>query len=590
MSIMHRKQKFLKIIYFECKKMFNFKPSITVFCILMGTIISVLLYFQTIFLKKMFSSISIKNIIPKDVIMYFIILCIIIIIADIINGIYNYLVEKQSITIVRQLSKCLFNKVDKFRVLDFEDPEFLNKVNKATKGIGDSTKFFIKLQSLISTSLIYLILISFFLYSITPVLLIVILLTFIPSFISYIFRNKIKYITEEELAIERRKMFEYEMYICDKKYFKETRHLNAINFFKNKFIKSCEKFNNLNFNLFKKVNNIKLLLNIVKFISFITILLLIYYLSINKYIGIAAVGAVISTITTIYDKMVDIFNSKLSNIVDMYNGMRNLHMFFELKVDEINNEIKDNVVNIKMDNISFQYPNSNESVIKNVNLEILHNDIVAIVGENGSGKTTLAKLIAGLYCPTEGDIKYNDVSINNININLLYSKISIAFQNYKQYVLSVKENIAISDISNFDNEKINRCINDIDLCNMVNCLENKSETLLTKEYGGIDLSLGQWQRIAIARANYKSSSIIIFDEPTASIDPLQETDLINKFMKMSENKTIILVTHRIGAAKLANKIVVMKKGTIVDIGVHDELLKYKGEYKKLYDSQKQWYV
>ncbi|GAA0122382.1 hypothetical protein UT300018_16980 [Clostridium faecium] len=130
----------------------------------------------------------------------------------------------------------------------------------------------------------------------------------------------------------------------------------------------------------------------------------------------------------------------------------------------------------------------------------------------------------------------------------------------------------------------------VNLSNIKESLHDGIDTLLSKEFLGTDLSIGQWQRIAIARANYKDASLIVFDEPTASLDPLQEIDIMRSFIETTKNKIRILVTHRIGAARLADRIITMKDGKIIEVGTHDELISIEGEYANLYNSQKQWYI
>lgn len=206
-----------------------------------------------------------------------------------------------------------------------------------------------------------------------------------------------------------------------------------------------------------------------------------------------------------------------------------------------------------------------------------------------SYQDTLSKLIAGLYQPSEGEVLYNGTSVCKLDLSSLYKKVTIVFQNFQQYALSVRENVAIADINNMNHNRVEENLNSVDLIQTIKKWDEGLETLLSKEFGGTDLSLGQWQRLAIARANYKESSLIVFDEPTASLDPLQEMEIMRKFIKGAKDKSTILVTHRIGAAKLADRIITMKNGRIVETGTHEELLKKQGEYANLYTSQRQWY-
>lgn len=153
------------------------------------------------------------------------------------------------------------------------------------------------------------------------------------------------------------------------------------------------------------------------------------------------------------------------------------------------------------------------------------------------------------------------------------------------------DNITISDTNKVLNRmEIDRITKFVELEKKINDLKDGDETILSVEFDGEDLSLGQWQRLAIARAEYKNVEILIFDEPTASLDPLQEMQIMSKFMKISKEKTTVLITHRVGVAKLADKIITMREGKIVEFGSHIDLIKNNGEYCRLYNLQKQWYI
>lgn len=237
----------------------------------------------------------------------------------------------------------------------------------------------------------------------------------------------------------------------------------------------------------------------------------------------------------------------------------------------------------KLSNVSFTYPNAKDPALKNISLEIKPGEVLAIVGENGSGKSTLVKLILGLYKPDEGDIEYfgGDQEMK-----------TAVFQNYMNYAMTLAtlaENISISR-KDLNYEDLNNAVANFGLVLDPQKFFNGINTLLAKEFGGIDLSGGEWQKVAIGRGIYRKFDFIAFDEPTASIDPIEETKIYEKIRSLSKNKTAVIVTHRMASVRFADKIIVMKEGRIVEYGNHESLMALNGEYKRLYTSQIKDYV
>ncbi len=248
--------------------------------------------------------------------------------------------------------------------------------------------------------------------------------------------------------------------------------------------------------------------------------------------------------------------------------------------------------NLRLENVSYHYPLCEEYVVKDVNLEIKKGDIISILGYNGSGKTTTSKLLLGLFKPTSGNIYFNNKNIKDIPFNELSMYFGVGFQEYARYQLSLKENIAFGKVEDIDNEElINEAIKKANLESIINDLPKGINTCLGKKYDkdGQDLSGGQWQRVIQARAYMKNPEILVLDEPTAAIDPIEEERILKEFRYNLQGKTAILISHRISFARLASKIIMMKDGMIVESGTHDELLKKKGYYYELFTAQQTLY-
>ena len=250
-------------------------------------------------------------------------------------------------------------------------------------------------------------------------------------------------------------------------------------------------------------------------------------------------------------------------------------------------EISPHTFEIELSHICYKYEKSTFE-IKDICLQIQQNKIIALLGENGSGKSTLIKLILGLYSPNSGNIKYT------INGKEQSPKkfFSCTFQDYASYHLSLRENIGLGNISNMDNdERLKMHFKEVKSQDVLDAADGNLDTILGKLFDleGKELSGGQWQRLANARALYSDRFIFVFDEPTARLDPLAELEQIKNIRKIMLGKTIILVSHRIGFARMADIIYYMQDGQILEQGTHDHLIDKKGKYYCLFKSQAQWY-
>jgi len=248
---------------------------------------------------------------------------------------------------------------------------------------------------------------------------------------------------------------------------------------------------------------------------------------------------------------------------------------------------------IEVNNVSYGYPSREDDQVSDFNLTINKGDIVSILGYNGSGKTTATKLIAGVLEPTSGNILFNGTDIKEYDIKEYYKYFGIGFQDFCKYRLTMKENIAFGRIEEIENEElIAESIKKANLKNIIDRLPDGIDTVMGKELHkkGQDLSGGEWQKVILSRAYMGSPEILVLDEPTASIDPFEEERMLEEFKNILKDKTAILISHRISFARLANKIVMMKDGKIVEQGNHDELLLKKGYYYKLFTSQQDLYM
>lgn len=248
------------------------------------------------------------------------------------------------------------------------------------------------------------------------------------------------------------------------------------------------------------------------------------------------------------------------------------------------------IYEIKLENVSFHYPECDKDIIHNLNLTIHPREKLAIVGLNGAGKTTLVKLICGLLSPSEGRVLLNGDDISDFNRNKYYELFSAVFQDFSILDVTIAEEIAQCKDA-IDYQRIKECIDYAGLSDTIDKLPQGLNTHIGREVylDGVLLSGGQMQRLMLARALYKNGPILLLDEPTAALDPLAESEIYQKYSDMANNKTSLFISHRLASTRFCDRIILIKDGGIKEEGSHEDLLKLDGEYAKLFEVQSRYY-
>jgi ATP-binding cassette subfamily B protein len=475
-------------------------------------------------------------------------------------------------------------KVATMDYLSFEMSQTFDSMKKTELANDDAPAVSVAVVEILTYYLPFSIMTSLYLFSVKPLLVLALLLILCSIFISEMIRASAIFKFEDSTSGEKRKAEYLESCIMSSEYVRETRTLGAFDFFLKAFIKSIGKLNGESKKVEKRIASLEILLRVINTLGYGVIIGILVYYVYNGSISIGAIASIyysIEKLNGILSRMVESFGEIMKSVATTSF----LINFLDTPEIDKKTEALEKNEDIHLKEVSFSYPEIEKPTLNSVNLTIRHGETIAVVGENGAGKTTLVKCITGLLTPTDGSVHFGDKNIAEYAHASRFENISAVFQNYGRYKVSVADNIRISDLSCGDpvTEALEKA--------MVSCdsMENDPETILAREFGGIDVSGGQWQRIAIARGLYRQHQFIILDEPTSAIDALEESTLFHMFEEIAKGKTVIIATHRLGLAKIADRILVLDKGRIIEQGNHTELLARKGKYHSMYVDQAQWY-
>lgn len=505
------------------------------------------------------------------------------VLCHLIDGILNYLYEYYDLVASHGMQKMMNIKVGKLPGIDFENTENLETINKAYRGTSSIRKYVDTIMLIILDYVPELLVIVFYLIRANIFLPIILLFVFVPVFLVSKLQEK-EYTKQEDLIADlQRRIDMLETFLVGVQHAIETKMYQYQGMLGRKIKDHIAEKNKVEKNYLRKKCNLENLEKLILIVGHIIIFVALTVCVSNQIITIGVFAALITSLGELFQMMEDITAVISEGVSEKLEKVRN-YFFLKSKPDEEDGEERLNSFEaIRFEHVSFSYP-TKEEVIKDISFEIKKGDHIAVVGANGAGKSTLIKLLSGIYSPDKGNIFYNDKEAGLYAKKSVRDKFTAVFQNFGKYSMNINDNIMLGNSSRKDDLENIKNMEELHCCGELN-----PELLLSREFGGVDISGGQWQRVAIARGIYRVGEVYLLDEPTSAIDPNEESRLYHLIGKIITDKTAVIITHRMGAVKLAKRIFVMKEGGICGIGSHDELLKTCDEYRRLWYSQADLY-
>jgi len=516
------------------------------------------------------------------------------IVSDLLNRCISLFDSLLGDLVANKTSVDLVHHAAKLDLYQFENPIFYDKLERARRQTSGRTvllsQIFSQVQDVITLFSLAAGLVIF-----NPWLILILVIAVIPSFLGETHFNERTYSLTRSWTPERREL-DYVRYLgSSAETAKEVKVFGLESYLANRFKTLSEAY---------FLANKKIAISRAGWGFLLSALGTFAYYAAFIFILIQTLGAVITIGTMTFlsgsfqrmHGMLQSIMSRFSGIAENALYLQDLFDFFEIQPTILANDTGKTIPRpilkgITFENVGFKYPDNDFWAIRNLSFSISPGEKLALVGENGAGKTTLVKLLACLYKPTEGRILIDGVDLLDYQLADLRANIGIIFQDYIRYEMTVSDNIAVGDIAHIDdNAAIENAANMSMAHDVVSQLPNKFQQVLGKRFkDGTELSGGQWQKIALARAYMRDAQLIVLDEPTSALDARAEHEVFKRFTSLIEGKMAVLISHRFSTVRMADRILFLEKGRMIEYGSHEDLLVMNGKYAELFQLQAQGY-
>ncbi len=491
--------------------------------------------------------------------------------------------------VLKKLNNKIFEKAASLDVSCYENPEFYNKYQRATLVLSSSYYDLICWDvAAIIGGILALICVVTTVTVINPVYLLF-LLPVTLVFVIEIYKSKAVYKRDLEMTKNNRIKAYIQRTMFLKDFSKDMRTSNIFAVLIKRFKAAIDG----NIVILKKYGIKLFIYSMVSslFSDFIPIIgtyaLAGYQFIFTKSLSISSFSVVLSSINSVRDSTMSIAEG-FDELSQMALFFQNLRDFFdyEPKITD-GKRMAEEFRSLEFKNVSFKYPDTTKVILKDVSFKINKGETIAIVGVNGAGKSTLVKLILRFYDADEGEILYNGINVKEYNVASLRSAFATVFQDYKNFAVSVNENIICHECDDNEKEIAERALKQSGVWEKVSRLPKGADTVLTREFeiDGAGLSGGENQKVSAARLFARDFQIAILDEPSSALDPIAEYKMYENLIEVTKNKTVIYISHRLSSAVLSDRIYVLGDGTVLESGSHQELMSQNGEYSKMFSLQ-----
>jgi ATP-binding cassette subfamily B protein len=510
--------------------------------------------------------------------------------SDLLNRCINLFDSLLGDLVANKTSVELVHHAARLDLYQFENPVFYDKLERARRQTSGRTVLLSQTLAQMQ-DIVTIISLGAGLVIFNPWLILILIIAVIPSFMGETHFNEKTYSLTRSWTPERREL-DYLRYLgSSAETAKEVKVFGLENYLATRFKSLSEEYYLANRKISISRAGWGYLLSGIGTIAYYGAYVFVLSQTLTGIITIGTMTFLSGSFQRMHGMLQSIM-SRFSGIAESALYLQDLFDFFEIQPTILANENGKNIPNpvlkgITFENVGFKYPDNDFWALRNLSFSIAPGEKLALVGENGAGKTTLVKLLACLYKPTEGRILIDGIDIQDYKLADLRANIGIIFQDFIRYEMSVSDNIAMGDVTHLeDSDAIENAANMSMASEVITKLPNKFQQVLGKRFkDGTELSGGQWQKIALARAYMRSAQLIVLDEPTSALDARAEHEVFKRFTELIEGKMAVLISHRFSTVRMADKILFLENGKLLEHGSHNTLLQQDGKYAELFNLQ-----